>query len=144
MKNHTTNWVSPGNKVSRSFTSNGSVSLLTMDADKTWGYYYPYKDANRFELPFCLEVDVLSFTDSPRIRWRAKDNTTWNVGNITQTGHYKYIITDTSCTLSINDGTPTHLTLLENTEKTQGLGPFWELDASTDSVTYKNFIVYSI
>lgn len=112
-----------------------------MATGQTWGYWYVISSINKFTLPLCVEFDVVAFSDTPRCRWIG-DNTSINVGNISVLGHYKYFLSDTSCTLSINGGTPTHLTQLENASKTQGLGVFFELDTDTDSVTYKNFIVY--
>lgn len=115
-----------------------------MTTGQTWGYYFPISQSTRFTLPCVVEMDIVAYTDSPRLRWQVDSTTTVNVGNISVTGHWKYILSNTSCTLSINDGTPLHLTALENATKTNGIQPFWELDADIDSVTYKNFIIYSI
>ena len=128
-------------RLSPSISSSGT--LLSMSSEQTWGYYHPISTSNRFTLPFCVEVDIVAFEDTPRLRF-ATDNTSENVGDITSTGHYKYIITNTDCTLSINGGTPFHLTGLENASKNHGVEPVFELDTHTDKVTYKNFVIYPI
>ena len=134
---HNDDWAYPSSKVSASRTNTGT--LLTMGTGQTWGQAYVKSNSYKFSLPICLEFDVVSVEDSPKLRLYGDSTST--VISLSQLGHYKIKFTDNGCPILINSGIPTTYSWIDDLAKTNGLGMAFELDADTDKLTYKNFVI---
>ena len=133
--NYNDNWTSPSNKVTCQRTSTGSV--LTMGAGLTWGYWYVINNSTKFQCPIKIEYDLVNIVDTPKIRF---NNGTTNQGHtFSETGHYEWTITLDTVSLKIDGVTKQNWITLD---RTGGLIVYFELDADTDGLTYKNFKIY--
>ena len=135
------NWAYLGNKISRSFTVNGTASVLTMATGETWGYAWVNSNNYKFNIPLVIEYNLVEIVDSPRIRFSCDTGSyaylLFNYG----TGHHKWIITNSTISLTV-DGQSQQVAL--SYTRDNGIGIYWEFDSDTDGLTYNNFIIYSI
>ena len=137
--NHNTNWEYVANRVTRTFTADGSASVLTMATGQTWGYAWVNSTNYRFNLPLVIEYNLVEIVDSPRIRFLCDTSSYAYILSNYGTGHHKWIITDSTISLTVN-GQSKNVQLAYTRDN--GLGIYWEFDSDTDGLTYKNFIVY--
>jgi hypothetical protein len=112
-----------------------------MATGQTWGYVYVNNQNYKFDLPLCMEFDLVEMIDSPRVRFKGDTSSQAHGLSNFGTGHYKWVITKTDIQLTV-DGVNKPLSL--NLARENGLGIYWEFDSDTDGLTYKNFVVYPI
>lgn len=133
--NHNDNWTNVQNRLVATRKGYGT----NLETTSQWGQYYAQNGAF-FELPLTVEVNVLSYSDTPCLRFNNENNVSKPHSLIT--GHWKIIFkTDTITVLKDNNVREHQLNDLLGSVK---LKIYWELSHLTDLVDYRNFIIYSI
>ena len=96
-----------------------------------------------FDVGFAVEMDISNIVNYPRFRFYYGTSSA-NVETILSTeGHYKFLVTSTGITVSVNGGTPTVLT----DDSISGQVSMGFVDTAVSSLSglvFKNFVVYSI
>ncbi len=124
--------------LTRTPSSNGT--LIT--ASSTWQNLYVVSDSTFFSNPFCIELEVVSFEDTPTLRFRKKNEVTTSATfTFNSTGKYKFEFKSDSIKVYKNGTEVQHwLSPLVGVD----LSVAFECSATTDKITYKDFKVYPI
>lgn len=135
--NYNDNWSNINNKVNINLLSEGII--LNMDTGVSWGQLFVQSQSTFFDLGFAVEFDVLSYSDTPAIRF---SNNTISKPHIVTTGHWKITFKSDNITVLKDGVNQTHS--LNDLIGSSKLKVFWELSSDTDVVKYNNFMIYSI
>lgn len=131
--NHNDNWTYA--RMSAERTSDGTI----LTSSGAWAYCYVISGSTYFNPSFCIEFDVVSYTDSPSIRF-GKGGTSIAYG-ISETGHYKIEWKTDEINVIVN-GTPKSHSL--SSLVGENVFIYFEHSATTDVLKYANFRIYPI
>ena len=96
-----------------------------------------------FDVGFAVEMDISNIVNYPKFRFYYGTSSA-NAETIFSTeGHYKFLVTSTGITVSINGGTPTVLTD-DSISGQVSMGFVDTAVSSLSELTFKNFVVYPI
>ena len=136
--NHNSDWSNLNNKVNINHASEGTI--LTMDTGVTWGQLFAQSQSTFFDWGFAVEFTVLSYSDTPTIRFSNPSNV--NKPHILTDGRWKIIFNTDSITVLKDNVPQTHY--LNDLIGSSKLKVFWELSSDTDVIKYRNFMIYSV
>jgi len=133
------NWYKATNTLEVSIDNTGTLLSYT---EATNYYANSTSSINRFiESDFCIEFDVVEFTGQFGVRIRTTSNTDINLGNVASAGSHILIqFKDNVLTYTIDDGTPQ----VVSQSITGNIGVSIRLGTGTNSIRYKNFVVYPV
>ena len=129
------NWSNLNNRFTVSRDDTGT--LLTSTG--AWSQWYANNNAT-FSAPLCVEFEVVSFTETPVIRFR--NNNANSPFMISETGHYKIVFDESSIDVIVNGVSKQHwipVSILE-----LPFAVFFECSDANESVKYRNFVIYPI
>ena len=133
--NYNPNWTSPNNRFNVSRDSEGT--LLT--SNTAWAYYQANNNAT-FSAPLIVEFDVVSFTETPSIRFR-NNNANAPYG-INETGHHKIVFGEDSIQVIVDGASKTHYIPVSILDLPFTV--FFECNDANESVKYRDFVIYPI
>ena len=112
-------------------------TLLT--SNTAWAYYQANNNAT-FSAPLCIEFDVVSFTETPSIRF--SNNNTNSLYIINETSHYKIVFGENSINVIVNGVSKQHW--IPTSILDLPFRVFFECSDANESVKYRDFVIYPI
>lgn len=133
------NWYKATNTLEVSIDNTGTLVSCT---EATNYYANSTSSINRFiETNFGLEFDIVSFSGDFGVRIRTTSNTDLALQDKVSNGsHVKITFNDGVLSYSIDGGTPQS----QSTSISGSMGVSFRLGSGTNSVKYKNFVIYPI